>query len=112
VLDFIMFSLPDEDVFAIDALADPLALRTGSGRSFSGVGTVLYNLAVNPVHRQPLLPNPGGFPDSEEGLPPRDAGGRRGAVHRGDVPPRPRRAPQGARRREIARDARDLAYAV
>ena len=44
--DAIRFSLPDRDVFAIDADADPPVARQGS---YSGVGTVLFNLAVNPV---------------------------------------------------------------
>ena len=43
--DRVRFSLPDIDVFAIDALADPpLAVDTASG-----VGTTLFNMAVNPV---------------------------------------------------------------
>ncbi|MBT8144163.1 MAG: hypothetical protein KJO55_05640, partial [Gammaproteobacteria bacterium] len=37
------FSLPDYDVFAIDAIA------LSETRRFSGVGTVLFNMAVNPV---------------------------------------------------------------
>jgi len=41
----VKFSLPDEDVFVIDALADP-PVETGS---FSGVGTTLFNMATNPV---------------------------------------------------------------
>jgi DNA-binding beta-propeller fold protein YncE len=44
--DAIRFSLPDRDVFTIDADADPPVARQGS---YSGVGTVLFNLAVNPV---------------------------------------------------------------
>jgi DNA-binding beta-propeller fold protein YncE len=43
---FINFDLPDRDVFAIDANAAPPALIPGGERS--GVGTVLYNMAVNP----------------------------------------------------------------
>ncbi len=39
------FNLPDLDVFAIDATANPPA----EVASFSGVGTVLFNMAVNPV---------------------------------------------------------------
>jgi DNA-binding beta-propeller fold protein YncE len=39
------FSLPDRDVFAIDAFADP----PHEVEAFSGVGTVIYGLAVNPV---------------------------------------------------------------
>lgn len=43
----INFSLPDKDVFAIDATgATPHEI---SGGFYSGVGTVLYNMAVNPV---------------------------------------------------------------
>jgi DNA-binding beta-propeller fold protein YncE/mono/diheme cytochrome c family protein len=41
----VRFSLPDIDVFAIDALADPpLAVDTARG-----VGSTLFNIAVNPV---------------------------------------------------------------
>jgi DNA-binding beta-propeller fold protein YncE len=39
----VRFSLPDYDVFAIDAAT------LGQTAAFSGVGTVLFNLAVNPV---------------------------------------------------------------
>lgn len=39
------FSLPDQDVFAIDAHADPPT----QSRAFSGVGTILFNMAVNPA---------------------------------------------------------------
>ncbi|HME91578.1 MAG TPA: hypothetical protein VKE49_09150, partial [Myxococcaceae bacterium] len=45
----VRLSLPDKDVFAIDAAADPPAPRFGSQAVFSGVGTVLFNMAVNPV---------------------------------------------------------------
>ena len=45
----VMFSLPDEDVFVIDALAPRPVQLAGSQGSFSGVGTILYNMAVNPV---------------------------------------------------------------
>ena len=44
--DQVKFSLPDSDLFAIDATADPPQL-TGS---VAGVGTVVFNLAVNPVN--------------------------------------------------------------
>lgn len=43
--DKVMMSLPDKDVFSIDADADVPKIK----RSFSGVGTVLFNMAVNPV---------------------------------------------------------------
>ncbi|HEV3032618.1 MAG TPA: hypothetical protein VG319_13310 [Polyangia bacterium] len=43
----VKLSLPDKDVFAIDATANPpVASPTGV---FTGVGTVLFNMAVNPV---------------------------------------------------------------
>lgn len=40
------FSLPDHDVFAIDASADP----PRSLRSYNTIGTTLFNMAVNPVN--------------------------------------------------------------
>jgi YVTN family beta-propeller protein len=42
----VKFSLPDKDVFAINAAANPPA---ASGLVYTGVGTVLFNMAVNPV---------------------------------------------------------------
>jgi DNA-binding beta-propeller fold protein YncE len=45
----IRFSLPDKDVFILDADANPPAPVSGPGGSFSGVGTVLFNMVVNPV---------------------------------------------------------------
>jgi DNA-binding beta-propeller fold protein YncE len=45
----VRFDLPDKDVFAIDATADPPAPITAPGGTFSGVGTVLFNMAVNPA---------------------------------------------------------------
>ncbi len=41
----VRFSLPDLDVFAIDAMATP-PVQTGA---FAHVGTILFNMAVNPV---------------------------------------------------------------
>jgi len=49
------FSLPDADVFRIDALATPPAPLPGpgpgpiQGRPFTGVGTILFDMAVNPI---------------------------------------------------------------
>lgn len=45
--DKVKFNLPDRDVFTIDAMADPPAEIPGA--AYSGVGTVLFNMAVNPV---------------------------------------------------------------
>ena len=49
----VRFSLPDRDVFSIDALADPpVALG-----SFAHVGTVLFNMAVDPTSGALLVTN-------------------------------------------------------
>jgi len=47
----VLFDLPDEDVFAIDA--NTLAQTS----SWSGVGTILFNLAVNPVSGKVYVSN-------------------------------------------------------
>jgi len=47
----VRFDLPDEDVFEIDA--DTLA----EVRSFSGVGTILFNMAVNPANGKLYVTN-------------------------------------------------------
>ena len=47
--DQVKFSLPDKDVFAIDALATPPTLIAGPSGTWGAVGTVLYNMTVNPV---------------------------------------------------------------
>jgi DNA-binding beta-propeller fold protein YncE len=44
----VRFSLPDKDVFVIDANAEVPALLAGPEGSFAGVGTVLFNMIVNP----------------------------------------------------------------
>lgn len=44
---WVKFDLPDRDVFTLDANANPPRLI--NERTYSGVGTVLYNMAVNPV---------------------------------------------------------------
>ena len=49
----VRFSLPDKDVFAIDANANPPV----EAASFSGVGTVLFNMAVNPVSGKVYVAN-------------------------------------------------------
>jgi DNA-binding beta-propeller fold protein YncE len=43
------FNLPDKDVFTIDALANPPALVPGVFGEYAGVGTILFNMAVNPA---------------------------------------------------------------
>lgn len=49
----VLFSLPDNDVFEIDALANP-PVETGA---VSGVGTTLFNLAVNPANNKLYVSN-------------------------------------------------------
>ncbi len=44
---FVPFNLPDKDVFTIDAMANPPV--ESAGAYFPSVGTVLYNMVVNPV---------------------------------------------------------------
>lgn len=53
--DMVPFSLPDRDVFAIDAAANPPALRTD--KVYSGVGTVLFNMLVNPASGKVYVTN-------------------------------------------------------
>jgi len=55
--DKVKFSLPDKDVFVIDANANPPAQVAGTSGSFSGVGTVLFNMAVNPVSGKVYVSN-------------------------------------------------------
>lgn len=45
--DMVPFELPDTDVFSIDAMANPPAAVLGG--AYSGVGTVIFNMIVNPV---------------------------------------------------------------
>ncbi|PTL83007.1 hypothetical protein DAT35_13370 [Vitiosangium sp. GDMCC 1.1324] len=55
--DQVRFSLPDKDVFVIDANANPPAKLTGPGGFYSGVGTVLFNMVVNPVNGKVYVSN-------------------------------------------------------
>jgi YVTN family beta-propeller protein len=45
----IKFTLPDEDVFVIDASANPPASPATGTQFFTGVGTILFNMITNPV---------------------------------------------------------------
>lgn len=54
---FVRFSLPDKDVFVIDANASPPKLVAGRGGFYSGVGTVIYNMAVNPKNGHVYVAN-------------------------------------------------------
>lgn len=53
----INFNLPDKDVFVIDAFANPPQPVQGAAGYFQGVGTVLYNMAVNPVSGKVYVSN-------------------------------------------------------
>jgi len=55
--DTVKFNLPDKDVFAIDATADPPAQIAGPGGFYTGVGTILFNMIVNPVNGKVYVTN-------------------------------------------------------
>lgn len=53
----VRFSLPDKDVFVINANANPPAQVSGETGFFSGVGTVLFNMLVNPINGNVYVAN-------------------------------------------------------
>lgn len=53
--DKVLFDLPDHDVFTLDAMADPP--YEVSGGTYSGVGTVLFNMIVNPKNGNVYVAN-------------------------------------------------------
>jgi DNA-binding beta-propeller fold protein YncE len=53
----VRFDLPDEDVFVIDANGSPPVQVGGPGGFYSHVGTVLFNMAVNPVSGKVYVSN-------------------------------------------------------
>ncbi|MFT4571242.1 MAG: cysteine-rich repeat protein [Candidatus Binatia bacterium] len=53
----VRFSLPDFDVFAIDATADPPIPVAGPSGTIPGVGTILFNMVVNPVSGKVYVSN-------------------------------------------------------
>ena len=56
----VRFSLPDDDVFRIDATANPPAPLPSvpiAGQPFAHVGTVLFNMAVNPTSGKVYVTN-------------------------------------------------------
>lgn len=55
--DQIKFNLPDKDVFVIDATANPPVQLEGDNGVYTGVGTILYNMAVNPVSGKVYVSN-------------------------------------------------------
>ena len=55
--DKVRLLLPDKDVFAIDAMASLPHLVEGAGGTFSGVGTILFNMVVNPANGKVYVSN-------------------------------------------------------
>jgi YVTN family beta-propeller protein len=55
--DFVKFSLPDKDVFVLDAMANPPRQLQGAGGFFQGVGTILYSMVVNPANGKVYVAN-------------------------------------------------------
>jgi DNA-binding beta-propeller fold protein YncE len=53
----VKLSLPDKDVFAIDATANPPAQLAGNAGFYQHVGTVLFNMAINPVSGKVYVSN-------------------------------------------------------
>lgn len=53
----VRFSLPDKDVFVIDATANPPAQLAGAAGSYAGVGTTLFNMVTNPVNGKVYVSN-------------------------------------------------------
>ncbi|HEX4965379.1 MAG TPA: hypothetical protein VF173_31505 [Thermoanaerobaculia bacterium] len=54
---YVRFSLPDKDVFVLDAMANPPRQLAGASGFFQGVGTILYTMAVNPVNGKVYVAN-------------------------------------------------------
>lgn len=55
--DEVKFSLPDRDVFVIDASANPPEKVAGDEGFFQGVGTTLFNMVVNPENGHVYVSN-------------------------------------------------------
>jgi len=55
--DKVRFSLPDKDVFVLNANANPPVQLPGDAGYYRGVGTVLYNMVVNPVNGKVYVSN-------------------------------------------------------
>lgn len=53
----VMLALPDKDVFAINANLAVPAQKAGAAGAISGVGTVLFNMAVNPISGKVYVAN-------------------------------------------------------
>jgi YVTN family beta-propeller protein len=54
---FVRLALPDKDVFVIDATASPPRQIQGPSGLYTGVGTILYSMIVNPVSGKVYVAN-------------------------------------------------------
>jgi len=54
---YVKLSLPDKDVFVLDAMANPPRQLAGASGFFQGVGTILFTMAVNPVNGKVYVAN-------------------------------------------------------
>ncbi len=59
--DQVMLSLPDKDVHVIDAMANPPQQLAGAAGFYTGVGTILFNMVVNPVTGRVYVSNTEAF---------------------------------------------------
>ncbi len=53
----VRFNLPDKDVFMIDAMSHPPRPVPGAVGNFTGVGTILFNMVVNPANGNVYVTN-------------------------------------------------------
>jgi DNA-binding beta-propeller fold protein YncE len=53
----VRLSLPDKDVFVLDAMANPPRQVAGAAGFYKGVGTILFTMAVNPVNGKVYVAN-------------------------------------------------------
>ncbi len=53
----VRFSLPDRDVFTIDATTNPPSAVPGAAGNWQGVGTILLNMVVNPANGDVYVSN-------------------------------------------------------
>ncbi len=59
--DQVRLSLPDKDVHVIDAMANPPRQLAGAAGFYTGVGTILFNMVVNPVNNKVYVSNTEAF---------------------------------------------------
>lgn len=59
--NLVKFNLPDKDVFVIDATAQPPRQSEGDVKFYTGVGTVLFNMAVHPKNGTVYVSNTEAF---------------------------------------------------